>query len=325
MTDQERPSDPGTSPEGSRLPEGTPSERTPPEQQPIPESDQPTVGWTAPTPPSSAPVPSGWGSESGTATTPPPDQPVPPPATPAGTPWGTPPSPPPAPPTGPLLSASPAPTATWVQAPSAQPEVAPGLVFSGTPARFVAYLIDGVLLLIVSIVVAIAFGASAGVSFGRDAASSVGFVAGLIVLAIDAAYFIGLWTTRRATLGQMMLNIQVGNAFDGKLLTLSQAGIRWFLLSGVTGVVQLILPALGVLATVLWGIVLLISTVSSPTKQGLHDRFAGSAVVRPVGASNALIWTCLIVIVVLLVAPVLLVASLGTQMSTILSQIGQSV
>jgi uncharacterized RDD family membrane protein YckC len=321
MTDQERPSDPATPPEGSTPPEGTTPE-TPPEQPPVPDSDQPTVGWTAPGQPTGTPAPSGWVAGQGT---PPPAQP---PAGPPPGPWGS--SPPPLSPPqplagGPLLSASPAPTAAWVQASSAQHEVAPGLVFSGTPARFVAYLIDGFLLFIVAIVVAIAFGASAGAAFGRGVSTTVGLVAGLMVVVIDAAYFIGFWTTRRATLGQMVLNIQVGNAFDGKVLTLSQASIRWFLLTGLASVVQLILPALGILATLLWALVLLISTVSSPTKQGLHDRFAGSAVVRPVGASNALVWTCLIVIVLLIVGPILLLASVGPQMSTILSSIGQSV
>ena len=35
-----------------------------------------------------------------------------------------------------------------------------------------------------------------------------------------------------------------------------------------------------------WAVALLVTTVSSPTKQGLHDRFAGSAIVQPTGATG---------------------------------------
>jgi hypothetical protein len=54
------------------------------------------------------------------------------------------------------------------------------------------------------------------------------------------------------------------------------------------------------LAQLVWAIVLLISTTTSPTKQGLHDRFANSAVVRPAGAGTGLATTCLVVVIVLL-------------------------
>jgi len=51
-----------------------------------------------------------------------------------------------------------------------------------------------------------------------------------------------------------------------------------------------------------WAVVLLLTTISSPTKQGLHDRFANTAVVRPAGASSSVIIGCLVIVVLLFAA-----------------------
>ena len=334
MTDQERPSDPASQPDpGSAGEPVTPgSEATPPA------SEQPTIGWTAPTPPSTTPVPPSWGG----ASTPPPPPPTPPASDPSQPGWAAMPPPPPAPPAGgPLLSSSPAPTAGWTQPPQGgfgQQEIAPGLVFSGTAARFVAYLIDGFLLAIVSGVVSAALGVN---TFGRGAAFTPGstafpqvevgpnyIIATLISVVINAIYFIGFWSGgRRATLGQMLLSIQVGNAFDGKPLTTNQAVKRWFGLGEFLSAFSISAGAAAGIAGLgfLWSLVLLITTATSPTKQGLHDRFANSAVVRPIGASNAIVWGCLIIFVILPLVAIVGLIALGTQISSQLSIIGQSV
>jgi hypothetical protein len=78
----------------------------------------------------------------------------------------------------------------------------------------------------------------------------------------------------------------------------------------------------------LWVIVLMITTATSPTKQGFHDRFANSAVVRPIGASNTLATACLliaVIVVVLLVVSIIALIAIGGQVSTILSEVGNSV
>ena len=67
---------------------------------------------------------------------------------------------------------------------------------------------------------------------------------------------------------------------------------------------------------------LFISTVTSPTKQGLHDRFANSAVVRPTNAGNGLVYTCLFILVGLPIIALLAIIALyylGGQVSSILS------
>ncbi len=238
------------------------------------------------------------------------------------------------PPTSPLISAepaAPAPAMAWATS-APQQEVAPGLVWADTPSRFVAYVIDSFLIGLVSTILVSLLGfrqvpLEAGQAL--DAESSIAL--SLITTAIGAGYFILSWSGgRRATLGQRLFNIQVGNAFDGRALTTNQAIKRWIGLGTFLSLLALIPNAFGAAALVqfVWAVVLLISTTSSPTKQGIHDRFANSAVVRPAGASNGLAMTCMIIVIALVLvglASIVGLIFLGGQVSSILSSVGNSV
>jgi uncharacterized RDD family membrane protein YckC len=124
-------------------------------------------------------------------------------------------------------------------------------------------------------------------------------------LAVQAAYFLWFWTGgRRATPGQRVFGLQVGNAFDGRPLTMAQAIARWLAMGWWAGLL-LLLPwfavAVGSYALVFggWWIVLAISMIVSPTKQGIHDRIARSAVVRPAGPTSRWAIGCVWLYVVL--------------------------
>jgi uncharacterized RDD family membrane protein YckC len=213
--------------------------------------------------------------------------------------------------------------------------VAPGLTYASTASRFVAYVIDGIILGIVASIVAGIFSGGnftsidpATGNFSNNQMAAVTPIYSIVTTILGAAYFILSWSGgRRATLGQRVLQIQVGNAPDGRALTTEQAVRRWLGLGFFLGLFGLV-PALGVLAgllQLLWTIVLLITTATSPTKQGVHDRFANSVVVRPIGASNGLVTACLILIVLLFVLSILAVVGLffiASQTSSILSQVG---
>jgi len=85
--------------------------------------------------------------------------------------------------------------------------------------------------------------------------------------------------------GMRVLGMQVGNAFDGKTLTTDQALRRAVALWGPGTIAQFFngLPAIGSilgLLALLWGIYLLYTTAQSPTKQGFHDTFANTVVVK---------------------------------------------
>jgi uncharacterized RDD family membrane protein YckC len=219
--------------------------------------------------------------------------------------------------------------------PAAAPEVgAPGLTWADTPSRFVAYVIDLFLIGIMAGIVAALLGAGQFVSTTGQAAgtqTSPYFYA--INSAIGGVYFILSWSGgRRATLGQRLLSIQVGNAFDGQALTTTQAVKRWIGLGSFLGLLAIV-PSAAVLGAVnllefIWAIVLLITTATSPTKQGLHDRFANSAVVRPAGAGSGVATACLVIVIGLFVLAILSIVALifiGGQVSTILSEVGNSV
>jgi uncharacterized RDD family membrane protein YckC len=189
-----------------------------------------------------------------------------------------------------------------------------GLVFSDTPSRLVAFLLDGLVL-----------GPANGVIFallGFDYSRfgpgvlpdrNVWVASTVIAFAIDSAYFVWFWSGgRRATPGQRVLGIQVANAFDGKSLTAAQAFNRYLGMGQWLGLFSVLpylsIALLTVVASFAWYLVLTISAVMSPTKQGLHDRFAGSAVVRPAAAGNGWALGCLGLLVLLTVFYVLIIA-----------------
>ena len=80
------------------------------------------------------------------------------------------------------------------------------------------------------------------------------------------------------------------------------------------------------LLELLWWIALLVTTASSPTKQGLHDRFANTAVVQPEGPRSAAVTACLVIVVLgigLLLLSVIALVVIGSQFSAVLSAAGE--
>jgi uncharacterized RDD family membrane protein YckC len=194
---------------------------------------------------------------------------------------GTPPgaSPPAAPP-----PASPPPGDAWAAAPppaAAQVPGQAGLFYADVPNRIVALIIDAI---IVGIVSAIVFIVVYGV-FGSPTSFGGLILTVILGIAISAGYYIYTWTRMRGTVGMKALGMQVGNAFDGVTLTTEQGVKRWIALGGPLALAQVFSPIgfLGFifgLAGLIWVIALLYTTATSPTKQGLHDKYANSVVVK---------------------------------------------
>lgn len=209
---------------------------------------------------------------------------------------------------------------------------APGLAFATTGERFVAYLIDAIIIAIVAFVVSVALGVGdTTVRRGEGWTNVYTTANGVVSALIGLAYFVASWTGgRRATPGQRVLRLQVGNAFDGQGLTLQQAVIRALGLGEFLGLLAVIpgLTTLIPLVGLLWNLGLLISTATSPTKQGFHDRLANSAVVRPAGAGAGWATGCLIIVALVIVLGIVGIVGLiflGANIQDILSQVGQSV
>jgi uncharacterized RDD family membrane protein YckC len=159
------------------------------------------------------------------------------------------------------------------------------------PNRIIAYIIDAILIFILNFIVGIVLagiGLSTG-SFNADGTFSVNpvgtLVAGIIGLAIGAGYFIYTWTRMRATVGMRLLGMQIGNAGDGRTMTTEQGIRRWLALSAPAILAQVFsgVPLIGVvigLAGLIWYIWLIYTMANSPTKQGWHDVFANTQVVK---------------------------------------------
>jgi uncharacterized RDD family membrane protein YckC len=110
-------------------------------------------------------------------------------------------------------------------------------------------------------------------------------ISAVIGAALNLAYFIYTWTSMRGTVGMKVLGMQIGNAGDGKTLTMDQGIRRWLAIAAPGLVAQILfpIPAIGPLLVLLafgWFIYLLWTTYSSPTKQGFHDKFANTMVVK---------------------------------------------
>jgi len=177
----------------------------------------------------------------------------------------------------------------WAAATQSPPAPGPvaGLAYASVLPRFIAFLIDVVLYLIAAVgfsfllgIVLVVAGAS------RDPNDPVwNTVSFILTTLVSAGYFILAWRERGATLGMRVFGLIVGNAADGQKLDWGPATIRW--LAMTTGpiptlIVYLVPAMVGLvfIAVIVWWIALLVTTATSPTKQGLHDRLANSLVVK---------------------------------------------
>jgi len=162
-----------------------------------------------------------------------------------------------------------------------------GFVYADVPNRSIAMIIDVVAMAFVYIVIGIItlglFGTRGDFIESPSVLSLL--VQSVISYAIWAAYFISLWTAQRGTLGMKMLGMQIGDASDGRKLTTSQAFTRFAVLFGpqiVIGILTSFIPGLGLVGLIglVWLIYVLVSISQSPTKQGIHDKYARTMVVK---------------------------------------------
>ncbi len=179
-----------------------------------------------------------------------------------------------------------------VAPPAAGP--APGVAYADLVTRIIAYIIDSILLSIVSFFIAAIVGVAilgALLTGGFILAIIGAAVLAVLVLGASAIYFVYTWTTMRASPGQKILNLETVAAADGATLTRDQAIRRWAFLFGpqaLASVGQFALAATSVsflgpllsLLAFIYTIYLLYTTSQSPKRQGYHDVQAGTVVVK---------------------------------------------
>jgi uncharacterized RDD family membrane protein YckC len=257
------------------------------------------------------------------------------PSAPPGTPpaaWGQAPggSPAPLPPLAPPPPppAAPPPIAPWAPPPAAGSAPEAGLQYGRTLDRLMAYLLDGLIVFVPTILAAAVLGGGLAIMGTRT--GGLALVGGIVAAGIHFLYFVGFWTGgSRATPGMRLMKLTIGSARTGATMTVQQGIVRWLALGGVFQLVQIVpaLAELGSLLGVAWAVALLVTTAISPTRQGIHDRIADTALVQPAGARTPAM-TCLVLVIALAVlwlVGVVALVLLGAQVSSVLSNVGTSI
>jgi uncharacterized RDD family membrane protein YckC len=166
-----------------------------------------------------------------------------------------------------------------------------GLFYADVPNRIVAMVIDIIVLSVIGFVLALLFGglvtpAGAIDSAGGDLDVLPFLVVVVLQLAISFGYFGLLWTSARGTVGMKLLGLQIGDESDGHSISWRQALVRWFIIgvpSMLTSLAAYVPSVIGVILTIVglaWLLMLLYSIAQSPTKQGVHDRYARTILVK---------------------------------------------
>jgi uncharacterized RDD family membrane protein YckC len=173
-----------------------------------------------------------------------------------------------------------------------------GLWYADVPDRVLAFLLDVIALAVVGLFLAIIVGgAFGGLSSGTAAGGSIDappgalnvgafVVVGILAMVVSFVYFAYSWVVLRSTPGMRMLGLRIGHQRDGRPISWDQALVRWIVLGiaatsltfavYVPSLVGLALAVLGLL----WLVLMLVTLGRSPTKQGLHDRYARTILVR---------------------------------------------
>jgi uncharacterized RDD family membrane protein YckC len=222
----------------------------------------------------------------------------------------------------------PQPGSGW-QVPAATPEIAglrhEGYSISGVGARLVAWLIDLLLVGIIPGLLGLILVDWQGIV--RDALDQArqnanGDFSGaygayhipvtldyvlitLVALGIQYLYFVGFWTSRwRSTPGMMGLQMRVVDATSGGTLSIVEATKRWIALGFPLGLLALVTALQSAAGVIQFGLLILLffTTVTNARRQGLHDRWANSLVIRSATSGNGatvvgcLLWGILIIV-----------------------------
>jgi uncharacterized RDD family membrane protein YckC len=182
------------------------------------------------------------------------------------------------------------PPSAWVSPPpdtSKDAGPAPGVTYADLGIRIGAYIIE-------AIIFGVALGIFAAIVLGALAlgAGFAGVVVGIILLVVfnlvfSAIYFIYTWTRMRASPGQRVLGLETVNAADGATITQQQAINRWLVLFGPTALLSAVqwvagstLGTLAGLVSLGYVIYLAYTTNKDPKRQGFHDHYANTVVVK---------------------------------------------
>ena len=165
----------------------------------------------------------------------------------------------------------------------------------GVVVRLVAYLLDALIVALGIYVVVLLLHALIGPTVRIAEVDGVprlsvdrlrSLIDTAVATALAGTYFVGSWLAWGGTPAQRLVRARVERADGGGRLGLGSAIKRWLLLGAPFGLLSTLLlpiPALGAFLAVVigfWHLALLVTTARDRRKRGLHDRLAGSIVLR---------------------------------------------
>ncbi len=155
-----------------------------------------------------------------------------------------------------------APGSGWAPPPSSRPGPMAGVHYAGFWVRFLAIILDAIVLAIITTALAPVMGSQVTVTGNTF---TINYTANAYSTLIGLVYFIGFWAWRGQTVGMMPFNMQVVGVADGKKIDVVRGLLRY-----VGFIISIIPLFLG-----------LIWAAFDSRKQGWHDKIAGTVVVRP--------------------------------------------
>ncbi|MEZ5092692.1 RDD family protein [Nocardioides sp.] len=184
------------------------------------------------------------------------------------------------------------PPSDYGQAPPPPPPPAPGVPRPGELLdRFLARLIDGVLLAVVNgiivsaLIVGVLMGTSVGFGgYGTGASYAAGLVSAVLTTVIYLGYFGYMESSRGQTVGKMLMKLKTTGP-DGQNPTMEQAIRRnIFMGFGILGVIPILGGLIGGLASLV-AVIMIAVGINNDTvnRQAWHDHFAGETRVWKVG------------------------------------------
>jgi uncharacterized RDD family membrane protein YckC len=140
----------------------------------------------------------------------------------------------------------------------------PGWHYAGFWVRFLAIIIDAIVLGLLSAALIPLTGAEM-ITTTTNGVVTVNYASNAWSTLIGLIYFVGLWAWRGQTIGMMPFNMKVVGVADGNKIDVLRGLLRY------VGIIISIIPLfLG-----------LIWAAFDSRKQGWHDKIAGTVVIRP--------------------------------------------
>ena len=163
-------------------------------------------------------------------------------------------------------SQPPAPPSDWAAPPPAQAGPAAGLQYGGFWVRFLAIILDGIVIGVITSALAVfALGGNTFVTTTEAGAVAVNYTTNAFGALIGLLYFVGFWGWRGQTPGMIPFNMRIVMADDGRKPD-------W---------VRMLLRYVGLLIGIVIFFLGVIWAGFDRRKQGWHDKMAGTVVVRP--------------------------------------------